>query len=155
MKKTNYLLWILAVEAVGLLSGLLSREGVEYYTMSMQKPPLSPPPILFPIVWSILYALMGIGAARIEAAEDEPGRSWAMNVFVVQLAVNFFWSLLFFNAQAYGFALFWLLLLWVLVVVMILLFRRVDKTAALLQIPYLIWITFAVYLNYGVWQLNR
>lgn len=155
MKKRNYLCWILAVEAVGALSGLLSREGTAFYAMYLQKPPMSPPPVLFPIVWSILYALMGIGAARVAAAEDSPDRSRALKVFVIQLIVNFFWSLIFFNAQAYGFALLWLLLLWALIVVMILLFRKVDKTAATLQITYLIWVTFAAYLNYGVWQLNR
>ena len=72
----------------------------------------------------------------------------------MQLAVNFFWSLIFFNAQAYGAAFIWLLLLWVLIVAVIWLFSRVDRTAALLQIPYLLWVTFAAYLNYSVWQLN-
>ena len=155
MKKPRYLLWILAVEAVGFLSGILSREGTERFNEMAVKPPLSPPGILFPIVWSILYALMGIGAARVAASENSPVRSRGLNVFVVQLVVNFFWSLIFFNARAYGFALVWLLLLWVLTIWMISLFWRVDKPAALLQIPYLLWVTFAAYLNYGVWQLNR
>lgn len=106
-------------------------------------------------MWSILYALMGIGAARVAAADGSPERSRALNVFVVQLVVNFFWSLIFFNARAYGFALVWLLLLWILILWMIILFYRVDKPAALLQIPYLLWVTFAAYLNYGVWQLNQ
>ena len=77
-----------------------------------------------------------------------------MNLFIAQLIVNFFWSLIFFNARAYGLALLWLLLLWVLVARMILHFRKVDKTAALLQIPYLLWLTFAAYLNWGVRKLN-
>ena len=154
MKKPNYLRWILAVEAVGILSGFLSRNGTRIYGQTIIKPPLSPPGILFPIVWTILYALMGIGAARVAAAPESRGRSAALNVFVTQLIVNFFWSLIFFNAQAFGFAFLWLQLLWLLVVVMIFLFSGVDKLAALLQIPYLLWITFAGYLNYGVWQLN-
>ena len=69
--------------------------------------------------------------------------------------MNFFWSLIFFNAQAYGFAFAWLILLWILILWMIISFYQVDKTAALLQIPYLAWVTFAGYLNYGVWMLNR
>lgn len=73
----------------------------------------------------------------------------------MQLIINFFWSPIFFNAQAYGLALLWLLVLWGLVLAMILAFRKTDKKAALLQIPYLLWLTFAVYLNWGVWQLNR
>ena len=154
MKKPKYLPWILAVEAAGVLSGLLSRQEMQMYAEMIQKPTLSPPAILFPLVWTILYALMGIGAARIAASADGDLRSRALNVFVVQLVVNFFWSLIFFNAQAYGFALVWLLLLWVLIIAMILLFWPVDRLAALLQIPYLLWVTFAAYLNYGVWRLN-
>lgn len=74
---------------------------------------------------------------------------------VTQLIVNFFWPLLFFNAQAFGFALLWLILLWVLVLLMILVYSRVDSLAAWLQLPYLLWLTFALYLNAGVWYLNR
>ena len=155
MQKTKYLLWIAVTESVGLLSGLLSRGGTQLYNEMIEKPALSPPAILFPIVWTILYALMGIGAARVAAKNAGPSRSRALNVFVIQLILNFFWSLIFFNAQAFGFALLWLLLLWVVIILMIVLFWRVDKPAALLQIPYLLWVTFAAYLNYAVWQLNR
>lgn len=155
VKKPKYLLWIAAVEAVGALSGLLSRRGVTVYNEEITKPPFAPPAILFPVVWAILYALMGIGAARVAATAPGRQRSTGLNVFVVQLVVNFFWSLIFFNAGAYGFALLWLLLLWVLIAVMIFLFCKVDRLAALLQIPYLLWVTFAAYLNYAVWQLNR
>lgn len=155
MKKPKYLTWILGVEAIGFLSGLLSRQGTQMYAEMIQKPPLSPPGWLFPVVWTILYGLMGIGAARIAAYPVDRQRSRALNAFVIQLTVNFFWSLIFFNAGAYGFALLWLLLLWILVIVMIWLFYQVDKTAALFQIPYFLWVSFAAYLNYGVWQLNR
>ena len=154
VKKPRYLLWISAVEAVGILSGLLSRRGTEIYSELVRKPALSPPAILFPIVWTILYALMGIGAARVDASMPGTTRNRSLNIFVIQLVVNFFWSLIFFNARAYGFALVWLLLLWVLVLLMILQFRKVDLPAALLQVPYLIWVTFAAYLNWGVFGLN-
>ena len=119
------------------------------------KPALSPPAVLFPIVWTILYAMMGIGAARIAAARDGRGRLQALNVFVIQLVVNFFWSLIFFNAQALGAAFFWLLLLWVLIIVMVFRFYRVDRAAALVLIPYFLWVSFAAWLNYAVWQLNK
>lgn len=143
------------MEAVGGLSGILSRNGIELYADTVRKPVFSPPEILFPVVWTVLYALMAIGAARIASAQGGPQRSLALNVFVVQLVVNFFWSLIFFNTQAFGAAFLWLLLLWVLIVAMIVLFSAVDMLSALLQIPYLLWVTFAGYLNYGVWQLNR
>ena len=149
-----YLFWILLAEAVGGLSGWLTREGTKIYQQTIVQPPLSPPGWVFPVVWTILYALMGISAARVWAAPKSQTRSRGLNLFIAQLIVNFFWSPIFFNARAYGLALAWLLLLWVLVGLMILQFRKVDKTAALLQIPYLLWLTFAAYLNWSVWQMN-
>lgn len=88
-------------------------------------------------------------------SEDSKSKRRGLNLYVAQLIVNFFWSLLFFNAGAYGLAALWLILLWVLVLLMILSFYNTDKLAAWLQIPYLIWLTFAAYLNIGVWLLNR
>lgn len=151
----TYVLWILLTEAVGGFSGWLTREGSQTFSEVVIQPPLSPPALVFPIVWSILYALMGIGAARIWLSRPSPERSKSLNLFIVQLVVNFFWSLIFFNAQVYGFAFVWLLLLWSLVLAIILQFRRIDSLAARLQLPYLIWLTFAAYLNLGVWYLNR
>ena len=140
---------------IGALSAFLSRKGMENFQETVTQPPLSPPMLLFPIVWTILYALMGIGAARIRLTPPSPERNRGINLFIAQLIVNFFWSPIFFNAQAYGFAFLWLLLLWGLVLWMILTWRRIDPLAAKLQIPYLIWLTFAAYLNFGVWLLNR
>lgn len=148
------LLSILLAEAVGALSGWLTRDGMKAFTDVVTQPPLSPPPLLFPIVWSILYALMGYGSAKIWKTAPSQNRSRALNLYTVQLILNFFWSLIFFNAQAFGFAFFWLLTLWVLVLLMILVFRKIDPLAAKLQIPYLLWLTFAAYLNLGVWYLN-
>lgn len=154
MKKPDYLRWIALTETAGILSGILSREGTDVYEQTALKPALAPPGIVFPIVWTILYALMGFGAARIAAAPDSRTLRQGLNLFMIQLIMNFFWSLIFFNAQAYGFALVWLLVMWILILGMIVWFFRVDRTAALLQIPYLLWVTFAGYLNYGVWMLN-
>lgn len=151
----QYAAFIGLSEAAGLLSGLISREGTAQYSQIAAKPPLSPPGWLFPVVWTVLYALMGIGAARIWAAPKSQARSRGLNLFISQLIVNFFWSPVFFNARAYGLALVWLLLLGVLVLLMVLEFRKVDKTSAYLQVPYLLWLTFAAYLNWAVWKLNR
>lgn len=151
----TYAVWILIAEAVGALSGWLSREGMEVYSQTVTQPPLSPPMWLFPVAWGILYALMGIGAARIWMAPESPERKRGLNLFVAQLVVNFFWSPIFFNLQAFGFAFVWLLLLWALVVWMIWTFYKVDPLAAWLQVPYLIWLTFAAYLNLAVWLINR
>ena len=150
----TYLFWVALAEGIGLLAGVLTREATALYSRMTVKPPLSPPAWIFPVVWTVLYALMGISAARVSLKQESRARSRGLNIFVAQLIVNFFWSLIFFNARAYGFALVWLMLLWTLIVWMIYAFGKVDRRAALLQIPYLLWVTFAAYLNYGVWKLN-
>ena len=149
-----YAVSILLTLAVGGLSGFLTSMGMDSFD-ALTKPPLTPPSFLFPIVWTVLFILMGVGAARIFMTEPTAARNRALIVYVVQLAVNFFWSIIFFNLQAYGFAFFWLILLWVLILTMIYLFCKVDKPAALIQIPYAIWVTFAGYLNLMIWLLNR
>ncbi len=157
MNKENrktYGFWIGLSLAAGALSAFLSREGTAMFMQSAAQPPLSPPGWVFPVVWTVLYTLMGISAARISLTPPKRERSTGLNLFVAQLVVNFFWSLIFFNAGAYGFAFFWLLLLWALVIAMILFFHRTAPPAARLQIPYLLWLTFAAYLNFGVWILN-
>ena len=151
----TFALWIGLTEAVGALSGWLSRDGMNVYSETIIQPPLSPPMWLFPVVWGILYLLLGYGAARVYLAPPSTQRSRGLNLFVAQLIVNFFWSLIFFNAQAFGLAFVWLILLWVLVLWMILTFRKVDSQAAWLQVPYLLWLTFAAYLSGGVWYLNQ
>ena len=150
----TFLFWILLAEAAGGLSGWLSRDGMKLYSETIVQPPLSPPMWVFPAVWSILFALMGIGAARVSLQEKTAWRSRSLNLFIGQLAVNFFWSLIFFNAQAFGFAFLWLLLLILLVALMMAAFYKADPLAAKLQIPYLLWLLFAAYLNFGVWYLN-
>ncbi|WP_295585586.1 TspO/MBR family protein [uncultured Oscillibacter sp.] len=149
-----YAVWILLTEAIGALSGWLTRKGAKTYSQSIVQPPLSPPPIAFPIVWGILFALMGAGAARIYLASPSDARSQGLRIFFLQLGFNFFWSIIFFNLQRFGLALIWLLVLWGLIIWMIAVFHRTDRLAAWMQIPYLLWVSFAAYLNFGVWRLN-
>lgn len=150
----NLIFWVLIAEAVGAASGFLSMDGVEVYNATVQQPRLSPPQWLFPVVWGILFALMGVGASLVSQSGSSKERSWGLNLMVLQLIVNFFWPLFFFNVQAYGFSLIWLIALWILVLLMILTFRKTVPLAAWLQIPYLLWLTFAIYLNAAVWFLN-
>lgn len=149
-----YAVWILLAEAIGALSGWLTRSGAKTYSQTIVQPPLSPPPITFPIVWGILFALMGASAARIYLAPPSDARSHGLRIFFLQLGFNFFWSIIFFNLQHYGLALIWLLVLWGLIIWMIAVFHRIDGPAAWMQIPYLLWVSFAAYLNLGVWRLN-
>lgn len=158
MRMKNRKLWVYAVaiaipEAVGALAGFLTREGTQNFQNAAQSV-LTPPAIVFPIVWTILYALMGISLARIWLSDDSKARTRGLTLFLFQLIFNFFWSLFFFNMEAYGFSFLWILGLWLLILLMIRSFSQVDKAAAYLQIPYLLWVTFAAYLNDAAWKLN-
>ena len=153
--RKTYALWIVLSEAAGIVSGLLSFEGMQAFSQNALQPSFSPPPVVFPIVWTVLYALMGIGMARVQLYGSLPGKAEAGNLFLIQLILNFFWPLVFFNAQAYGIALAFLGILWILVLRMLISFRSQDLLAGKLQIPYLLWLSFAALLNEQVWQLNR
>ena len=150
----TYAAFILGSEAVGVLSGLISRKGMKVYTETAVKPPLSPPAVVFPVVWAILYGLMGIGAARVFLSRPSRDRTLALRLFAGQLVFNFFWSVIFFASGAYGGAFFWLLALLALSCAMTVFFYRVDKPAGYIGIPYLVWLAFAAYLNLGTWILN-
>lgn len=150
-----YAFWIALTQAVGGLAAFLTRDGTALYKEELTKPPLSPPAIVFPIAWVILYALMGVGAARISLSPASPEKHAALRAYGVQLFFNFCWSILFFNWRTYLFALVWLGALWLLILSMIARFERVDRPAARLQIPYAVWVAFAGYLNAGVWLLNK
>lgn len=153
MKFKPYILAVLLIEILGIITGSVIRDGVEIYS-TLQKPALSPPAIVFPIVWTILYALVGIGLARIWLQPSSPERNMGLNLFWLQLFFNLMWSIIFFNFQAFGVAFFWILGLWALILAMIIVWNKVDPLAAKLQIPYLLWVTFAAYLNYSVWMMN-
>ena len=118
------------------------------------QPPLSPPPWLFPIVWSILFTLMGISAARVFMSGCT-GRSDALFVYVVQLIVNFLWTVFYFTFQALLLSFLWLIFLLLLVILMAVRFERCAPGAGKLQIPYTLWLCFAGYLNLATWLLNR
>lgn len=152
-----YVISIAIALAVGGLSAWLTKDGMDLYNQTVIKPPLSPPMILFPIVWTILFILMGVGSGIVfvkRHTDKEAARS-ALFVYGLQLVVNFLWSIIFFNMQSYLFAFVWLLLLWVLIIIMIIKFHKISQLAAYLQIPYLLWVTFAGYLTIMVYFLNR
>lgn len=139
---------------VGFGAALLTRNSMEVFA-SVNKPPLSPPAILFPIVWTILYTLMGISFYLIVNSDGDKGDvQEAIRIFRFQLVVNFLWPTFFFNFEWYLFSFLWLIFLWVLVLLMILKFSTISKVASWINIPYLIWLTFAAYLNLGIFLLN-
>lgn len=149
-----YVISVAIALGVGALSALLTKDNMEAYR-SINKPPLNPPMAVFPVVWSVLFVLMGIGSAMIYTKKDEADVYASLRIYGFQLIVNFFWSLIFFNMQAYLFAFIWILMLWVLIIIMIISFKRISPAAAYMQIPYLLWVTFAGYLNIMVYILNK
>lgn len=150
-----YALSAAAALAVGGLAAWITRENMQLYG-ELAKPPLAPPAVLFPIVWTILYILMGVGYAMVTADKERLPDSVksAQRVYWVQLAVNFLWSIIFFNLREFLFSFIWLVLLWTLILLMLARFAAVCKTAAYLQLPYLLWVTFAGYLSFMVYWLN-
>ncbi len=139
---------------VGGAAALLTSGSMKIFE-TVNKPPLSPPGWLFPVVWTILYTLMGIATYLMLTAEAEKQeKARALSVYIYQLLVNFLWPTFFFNFQWFLFAFLWLILLWVLVLVTLLRYYNISKPAGYLLIPYLVWVTFAGYLNFGIWLLN-
>ena len=139
---------------IGFGSSLFTSNSMQLF-YAVDKPPLSPPAILFPIVWTILYTLMGISYYLvINSGADKEEIQQAGRIYAVQLLVNFLWPTFFFNFQWYLFSLICLVFLWILVLVMIKKFSTISRVAAWINIPYLIWLTFAAYLNLGIFLLN-
>ena len=134
----------------GALVGLIISGYMNYG--DMVKPPLSPPSYIFPIVWTILYILMGI--SYFIATKDNGNDKELNQIYILQLLVNFFWPIIFFVLKMYFTAFFWIILLLILVIIMIKELLKNNKISGYLQIPYFIWLLFATYLNIGIFLLN-
>lgn len=141
--------------AVGGISAFLTRDGMKEF-QNIEQPPLSPPAWLFPIVWTILYLMMGTASYLVEeSGEDVEEVKRAQRAYSVQLVFNFFWSLIFFGTKKYLLAFVWLLALLALILLTQRRYSAIDKRAGNLLIPYALWVAFAGYLNLGVYLLNR
>lgn len=136
---------------VGVVSALLSQN--QMITLeNLQKPSLSPPGWLFPIVWTIIYILIGIASYFVWISNKR--NQTALTVYIIQLFFNFFWSIIFFNLELYLIAFIWLVILWLLILTTTILFYQIEKISGYLMIPYLLWVTFAGYLNLSIYLLN-
>ena len=151
-KLRPYVLSIAIALAVGGASALVTNNSMKLYK-TLMLPPLAPPGWLFPVVWTALFILMGISAALVWRA-DTPDRGTALTVYAAQLVVNFFWPVIFFVFEKRLFAFIWLIALLILVIIMISLFKKSSLAAAYLQIPYVLWLLFAGYLNLASYILN-
>lgn len=139
--------------AVGGISSLIVNGEFKSYATEVIKPPLSPPQWLFPVAWTLLYILMGISSYLIYE-KDKTEAKQPLAIYAVQLVLNFMWPIFFFMQRAYLFSFIWLLLLWAFALAMIISFYKINKASGILQIPYLIWLSFAGYLNLWVYLLN-
>lgn len=140
---------------VGGLSALLTMGNMSVYESIIQ-PALAPPSWLFPVAWTMLYILMGIASYLVyKDCERRSIRQFALKSYYLQLAVNFFWPILFFNMQQFLLSAIWLLLLIALVIIMMVRFYRINKKTLWLLLPYLLWTIFAAYLNWAIYFLNR
>ncbi len=147
---------ILIPLAVGGLSGYFTTGGVEGWYATVQKPSFNPPNYLFAPVWTSLYTLMGIGFFLVwKQPASKPYRRTALAVFIVQLVLNFCWSIVFFKLEKPGLAFVEIVLLWISILMMIIYFVKVKPVAGYLQIPYLCWVSFASVLNFYIWYLNK
>lgn len=152
IKWKELIISILIPLGVGGLSALMTGGAMSDY-MLLKGPPLSPPAWVFPVVWTLLYILMGI-ASYLVRKENNIKRDFALKIYGVQLFFNLFWSYIFFSLENYLFAFVWLITLWVLIIITTVLFYRINKTAGCLMIPYILWVTFAAYLNLAIYILN-
>lgn len=152
IKLKSLLVNLLITLGGGAIIALLTKNSMDIYA-NVQQPPLAPPGTVFPIVWTILYTLMGISAYMITESKS-PIKKKALTIYGIQLFLNFLWPLVFFNGQMFLPAFILLMAIWVMVLWMIGLFYQIKPVSAYLQIPYALWLTFAAYLNLGVYILN-
>lgn len=148
-----YIVCVLFVLSIGGLSGYFTSSAITSWYQTVNKPSFNPPNYIFGPVWTILYALMGYSFARI-ILTDSSAKLKSVIVFSIQLSLNFLWSIIFFKLEAPGYALFEILLLWVFIVFTVIEFAKIDKVAGYLQIPYLLWVSFATILNASIYYLN-
>lgn len=153
-KTKKYIIGIAIPLAVGGLSALLTQSAMQKFN-SLNQPPLAPPSWLFPVVWTVLLVLMGIASSLVYMADvPQEQKKSALTLYGVQLAMNFLWSIVFFNFGAYLFAFVWLLALLAVIIATAVKFRKISEPAAWMLIPYIIWVCFAGYLNFAIYLLN-
>lgn len=153
--KWPLLLICIAIPLVsGLLTGLATTDSISTWYSTLNKPSFNPPNYLFGPVWSVLYILMGISLYMILQTPKSDMRTKSIVVFAIQLILNLSWSFIFFNAQSPLAALITIVILWIAILMMMIYFHQLSPKASYLQIPYLLWVSFATVLNAAIWYLN-
>lgn len=148
------ILCLLGPLAIGAISGLATSSSINNWYLTLNKPSFNPPNYLFGPVWTFLYLLMGVSLFLIIEAPGSIDKQKALIIFTIQIFLNFCWSFLFFKFHWPGIALVEIILIWSSILSMIITFRKLNKIAAYIQIPYLLWVSFATILNASIWYLN-
>lgn len=155
MRWIELLLWIALCFAVAGMGGSWTAGEVKGWYRTLTMPSFAPPNWVFGLVWSVLYTLMAVAAWHVWLATPAQVRTWALVLFLLQLALNLAWSWIFFRQHAIGFALVEVAVLWVAIGATTLAFSRISPLAAWLMVPYLAWVAFAAALNATFWRLNH
>jgi len=145
---------ILLTLSIGAISGIATSSGINNWFMELNKPFFNHPNYLFGPVWTLLYLLMGISFFLILQSPIKELKRKAIIIFVIQLSLNFLWSFMFFKFELIGLAFIEIILIWISIFTMIIAFNKINRIAAALQIPYLLWVSFATVLNGAIWWLN-
>ena len=151
----RFIISILLPVVTGGIAGYATSSNISNWYVYLNKPWFNPPNAVFGRVWSVLYLLMGVSLFLIWKAVPSKTRSLALSIFAVQLVLNFCWSFIFFYFHQTGWAFVEIVLLWISIIYMILMFHKVNRVSAYLQIPYLLWVSFAACLNVSIWYLNK
>ena len=151
----KFIIAVLIPLAVGSLAGYFTASSVTGWYTTLVKPSFNPPNWLFAPVWTSLYIMMGIAFYLIWKKEaNDVVKSTAVTLYIVQLALNFLWSFVFFYAQQPGWALVNIILMWIFIFLTILWFGKISSLSAWLLVPYICWVSFATVLNFAIWKLN-
>lgn len=155
MKIVNLIISVCVCQLAGLIGSLATFSAIPTWFVTLKKPSFSPPNWLFGPVWTILYTLMGVSLFLVWQKRGTDKMVWpAIIIFLVHLGVNALWSIIFFGLKNPGWAFLEIIVLWLMIVISMILFYRIDKVACWLLLPYLLWVSFASVLNYSIWKLN-
>ena len=158
MTKSNIVKLVVAIfvsEMAGVIGSVFTFSSIPTWYAALVKPEFAPPNWIFGPVWITLYLLMGVAAFLAwKKGLERRDVKIALSVFIVQLVLNTFWSIIFFGLQSPGWAFVEILVLWMTILLTIIIFAKISKPAAWLLVPYILWVSFAAYLNYSIWVLN-
>jgi translocator protein len=154
MNWIKFIVSILMCQAAGVIGSLFTVKSIPTWYAALNKPSFNPPGWIFGPVWIFLYILMGISFYLIWIKSDVSNFGLLLSLFVFQLVLNSFWSIIFFGLKSPGFAFAEIIFLWIAILFCVILFFPVSKTASVLLIPYLLWVSFASVLNFAIWKLN-